>query len=62
VSVRRADARELTGALTRAGVLPDWRAPDSVRLGLSPLTTSYTDVARGMTILARLAGGQPVAG
>jgi len=62
VSVRRADARELTEALTRAGVLPDWRAPDSVRLGLSPLTTSFADVAHGMAILARLAGGQPMAG
>jgi kynureninase len=62
VSVRRSDARALTRALTSAGVLPDWRAPDSVRLGLSPLTTSFTDVARGMAILARLAGEQPAAG
>jgi kynureninase len=39
-----------------AGVLPDFRAPDSIRLGLSPLTTSFGDVARGMAILADLAG------
>jgi kynureninase len=57
VSVRRADARALTRALIAAGVLPDFRAPDSIRLGLSPLTTSFADVARGMAILADLAGG-----
>jgi kynureninase len=56
VSVRRADARDLTRLMIAAGVLPDFRAPDSIRLGLSPLTTSFGDVARGMAILADLAG------
>ena len=55
VSVRRTDARELTRQMIEAGVLPDFRAPDSIRLGLSPLTTSFTDVARGMDLLRRLA-------
>jgi kynureninase len=55
VSVRRWDARELTKELINAGVVPDFRAPDSIRLGLSPLTTSFTDVARGMAVLADLA-------
>ncbi|HEX2754246.1 MAG TPA: kynureninase [Candidatus Limnocylindrales bacterium] len=59
VSVRRADARQLTRGLIEAGVLPDFRAPDSIRLGLSPLTTSFTDVARGIAVLARLAGSRP---
>jgi kynureninase len=62
VSVRRADARELTRAMIDAGVVPDFRAPDSVRLGLSPLTTSFTDVARGLAVLTRLAGGPVVGG
>jgi kynureninase len=55
VSMRRADARDLTRRLIGAGVIPDFRAPDSIRLGLSPLTTSFADVARGLTILAELA-------
>jgi kynureninase len=55
VSVQRADARQLTRAMIGAGVLPDFRAPDSIRLGLSPLTTSFTDVARGLSILRDLA-------
>ena len=55
VSVRRDDARSLTKALIAANVLPDFRAPDSIRLGLSPLTTRFADVARGMEILRDLA-------
>ncbi len=55
ISVRRRDARLLTAAMIAAGVLPDFRAPDSIRLGLSPLTTRFADVARGMEILRDLA-------
>ena len=40
-----------------AGVIPDFRAPDSVRLGLSPLTTSFRDVATGIDRLAELVAG-----
>jgi kynureninase len=61
VAVRRADARELTRRLIAAGILPDFRAPDSVRLGLSPLTTSFSDVARGMAVLRDLAAEGPAA-
>jgi kynureninase len=62
VSVRRADARELTRRMIEAGVLPDFRAPDSIRLGLSPLTTSFADVARGIAVLAELAAERPAGG
>ena len=55
VSVRRADARLLTRSMIDAGVIPDFRAPDSIRLGLSPLTTSFDDVSRGIAILRGLA-------
>ena len=54
VSIRRVDARVLTQRMIEARVLPDFRAPDSIRLGLSPLTTSFGDVARGMAVLADL--------
>jgi len=59
VSVRRHDARQLTRALIDAAVLPDFRAPDSIRLGLSPLTTTFSEVARGIAILRDLAGARP---
>ena len=54
VAVRHPDARRLTAGLIDAGVIPDFRAPDSIRLGFSPLTTSFADVARGIAALERL--------
>ena len=57
VSIRRPDARDLTRRMIAAGVIPDFRAPDSIRLGLSPLTTSFADVRRAMERIADLARG-----
>ncbi|MEK6721041.1 MAG: aminotransferase class V-fold PLP-dependent enzyme [Chloroflexota bacterium] len=48
VSIRHARARDLRALLAAAGVIADFREPDSLRLGLSPLTTSFEDVARGV--------------
>ena len=55
VTVRRADARALTSSLIAHGVVPDFRAPDGIRLGLSPLTTRFADVEAGLDRLRRLA-------
>jgi kynureninase len=55
VSVCRADASELCAALADSGVLTDFRMPDAIRLGCSPLTTSYADVWDGVDRLATLA-------
>jgi len=45
VSVAHPEAWGVTRALlAEAGVVPDFRAPDVVRLGLSPLTTTFVDV------------------
>ena len=54
VSIRHADAPRLTAELIRAGIIPDFRAPDSIRLGLSPLTTTFRDVAAGIAALEQL--------
>ena len=54
VSIRHADARRLTGELIARDVIPDFRAPDSIRIGLSPLTTSFEDVHRGLSELKSL--------
>lgn len=56
VTLRRADARDLSAALIEAGVLVDFRAPDGIRLGLSPLTTSFEELWRAMEVIRRLAG------
>jgi kynureninase len=45
VSLRHPRAWQITRALIeRAGVVPDFRAPDCVRLGIAPLYTRHVDV------------------
>jgi kynureninase len=56
VTVRHADARTITAQLIERGVIPDFREPDLIRLGLSPLTTSFAEVDAGLAILIELAG------
>jgi kynureninase len=49
--------------LWRDGVIPDYRNPDGIRLGLSPLSTSFAEVAVAVDSIAeRLAGAGEVAG
>ena len=55
VSVCHPDARELCDALAEAGVITDFRMPDAIRLGCSPLTTSFVEVWDGVDRLAALA-------
>ncbi|HZC32573.1 MAG TPA: kynureninase [Candidatus Bathyarchaeia archaeon] len=58
VSIRRIDARDLTRRMIAAGIVPDFRAPDSIRLGLSPLTTTFEEVHRAIERIAELARKQ----
>jgi kynureninase len=45
VSLRHPEARQITRALVeRADVVADFRGPDSIRLGLAPLTTSFREL------------------
>lgn len=56
ITVRRGDFREITGQLWQRGVIPDFRAPDGIRIGMAPLSTSFTEVHRGLSMLAELVG------
>ncbi len=47
-------ARELCARLIEVGVVPDFRRPDVIRFGLSPLTTRFVDVWDGVEALRRL--------
>jgi len=51
VTVRHPDARAVADKMTAAGVVPDFRNPDLVRLGLSPLTTSYAEAWTGLAVM-----------
>ena len=57
VAIRHPDAAPLCERLIAAGVIPDFRAPDSIRFGMSPLTTSFVDVHRGLERLRTLLEG-----
>lgn len=59
VLLRHPEALALCQSLIDGGVVPDYRPPDGIRVGLSPLTTRFTDVHDGLaslwTLLAALA-------
>ncbi|MBT8216514.1 MAG: kynureninase, partial [Acidimicrobiia bacterium] len=45
VALRHDDAYRISQAMIARHVVPDFRAPDVIRLGLSPLTTRFVDLA-----------------
>ena len=55
VSVTRADARELCARLIAVGVVPDYRTPDAIRIGLSPLPTGFVEVWDAVEVIRAVA-------
>ncbi|MFJ6651571.1 kynureninase [Microbacterium sp. NPDC091313] len=45
--------REVTARLWREDVLPDYRDPEGLRIGLSPLSTGFTETLTGLGAVAR---------
>ncbi len=54
ITLRNDDFREINDQLWERGVIPDFRAPDGIRIGLPPLSTSFTEVHHGLSVLAEL--------
>jgi kynureninase len=54
VTLRHPDALAVAQALTDRGVIPDFRHPDGIRIGLAPLTTRFTDVHDGLLSIRTL--------
>ncbi|GAA1836271.1 aminotransferase class V-fold PLP-dependent enzyme [Microlunatus capsulatus] len=50
--------RALTPRLWAQGVIPDFRSPQGLRLGLSPLSTSFAEVATGVAAVRDLLAEQ----
>lgn len=58
VSLRHPDAAKIVQALIeQANVVPDFRCPDRIRIGLAPITTRFVDVWDAMDRLRQLASG-----
>ena len=57
VALAHPDARALCAALISRGVIPDFRRPDVIRFGFSPLTTRFVDVWDGVEALRGLLAG-----
>jgi kynureninase len=55
VSVQHPQAWQYCQALKAAGVIPDFRTPDRLRLGFAPLYTRFVDVFDGLDRLRRIA-------
>jgi kynureninase len=54
VAICHPDADRLCKALIARGVVPDYRPPNIIRVGLAPLTTRYTDVFDALVVLREL--------
>lgn len=54
VALEHAEAARICEALKDSGVVPDFRAPNVIRLAPVPLYTSYADVWRTVRVLARI--------
>ncbi|MET8999076.1 aminotransferase class V-fold PLP-dependent enzyme [Amycolatopsis sp. Hca4] len=55
VTLRHPDAERLSRVLIEHGVLIDFRRPDGIRIGLSPLTTGFAEVRRAVERIRELA-------
>jgi kynureninase len=51
VTLNHPKMREVVGSLWQRDVIPDYRDPGGLRIGLSPLSTSYAEVLAGMTAI-----------
>ncbi|MFD7236520.1 kynureninase [Streptomyces syringium] len=60
VSLRCPDAGEVMAELVRRGIVGDYRRPDVLRFGFTPLYTSFADAERAARVLAEVLAEVPV--
>ncbi|MFI5936374.1 kynureninase [Actinoplanes sp. NPDC051494] len=59
VTLSKPGFADLLDPLWTRGVIPDYRRPDGLRIGPAPLSTSFTEVHRGLSVLRDLLTQQP---
>jgi len=52
VTISHPRSREVCAELWARNVIPDFREPDGIRLGLAPLSTSFAEVATALDVIA----------
>ena len=57
IALRHPEAERLCRELIAREVIPDFRGPDIIRVGLSPLTTRFVDLWDGLDALRQLLAG-----
>jgi kynureninase len=57
VTLHHPRMQEVTAALWQRDVIPDYRDPGGLRVGLSPLSTSYDEVERGLHAIREVLAG-----
>jgi len=50
ITLQRSGFRAVLAQLWKLGVIPDYREPDGIRIGLAPLSTSFAEVHAGLRI------------
>ncbi len=58
ITLEHPEFRQLTARLWQRGVIPDFRGPQGLRIGLSPLSTSFVEVAQGLSVIEQLLRAQ----
>ncbi|HEX6760559.1 MAG TPA: aminotransferase class V-fold PLP-dependent enzyme [Propionibacteriaceae bacterium] len=58
VTLEHPEFRLATQRLWEMGVIPDFRPPDGLRIGLSPLSTSFSEVYQGLAAVREVAWQQ----
>ncbi|MEU5643165.1 kynureninase [Streptomyces milbemycinicus] len=59
IALRCVDAGEVMAELIRRGVVGDFRRPDVLRFGFTPLYTGFADTERAARVLAAVLAGAP---
>lgn len=54
ITLRKPGFEKLLDPLWDSGVIPDYRRPDGLRIGPAPLSTSFGEVYRGLSVLRSL--------
>jgi kynureninase len=59
ITLEHPEFRVATARLWERGVIPDFRPPDGLRIGLSPLSTSFAEVHQGLLAVREVLWWQP---